>query len=256
VTDTAVERLVKLEAVHNFRDLGGYPTLDGRSTRWNRLYRADGLHRLTAADLDVLRPLGLRTVIDLRTQRELDERGQFPIGQYPVRYHHLSVIDVTWDRDDTVGDGGDDPVEFLTAQYHALLAQGQARLAEAFALLAETDALPAVFHCAVGKDRTGLLAALVLSALGVDDVTVATDYGLSREAMTRMFAWVERQGPEAKAAWQRVPASHLAAEPEALLRVLAGLRDRHGSIVDYLGSIGVERRVLLRLADELLTPSA
>ncbi len=60
-------RLVRLDAVHNFRDLGGYPTVDGRTTRWGLVYRADGLYRLTDTDLDVVRRLGLRSVIDLRT---------------------------------------------------------------------------------------------------------------------------------------------------------------------------------------------
>src|SRR6478752_9516872 len=69
------DRLVVLEAVHNFRDLGGYPTADGRVTRWRTLYRADGLHRLTPGDVELLRPLGLRTVLDLRTDRELEQRG-------------------------------------------------------------------------------------------------------------------------------------------------------------------------------------
>ena len=72
-------RLIALDGVHNFRDMGGYPTVDGRTTRWGRLYRADGLFRLTTDDVEALRPLGLRTVVDLRTQEEIDLRGRFPV---------------------------------------------------------------------------------------------------------------------------------------------------------------------------------
>ena len=94
------QRLIDLGAVHNFRDLGGYVADDGREVRWRRLFRADGLDRLTAADLDLLRPFGLRTVIDLRSAGEIDQRGRFPFEQYPVTFHHLAVIDTTRNTDD------------------------------------------------------------------------------------------------------------------------------------------------------------
>src|SRR5258705_11188575 len=90
------DRLVALEAVHNFRDLGGYTTADGRTTLWRTVYRADGLYRLTPADVVALEPLGLRTVIDLRSVPELDERGRFPVEVHPVAFHHLPIVDKTW----------------------------------------------------------------------------------------------------------------------------------------------------------------
>ena len=142
--DRLPDRLVALEAVHNFRDLGGYTTIDGRVTRWQTLYRADGLHRLTTADVEALRALGLHTVVDLRTDRELDERGTFPVDAYPVTFHHLPVIDVTWDPN--TGDESD-PAEFLFHQYESLLAYGEPLFAKAFHLLGLPGALPAVFHC-------------------------------------------------------------------------------------------------------------
>src|SRR3954451_1702516 len=99
---SAVEttRHVALESAFNFRDLGGYPAGEGRRTRWRTLFRSDGLHRLTPADVEILRGLGLRTVIDLRTGDELEERGRFPVDAHPVGYHHLSLMDVIWDRAD------------------------------------------------------------------------------------------------------------------------------------------------------------
>ena len=105
-------RVITLEAVHNFRDLGGYPTVDGRVTRWRTLFRSDGLDRLTGADLEVVRELGIRTVIDLRTQGELDARGRFPVEAHPVAFHHLPGIDVTWDPD-YVPDPSSPPADFL-----------------------------------------------------------------------------------------------------------------------------------------------
>jgi protein-tyrosine phosphatase len=244
------ERLVVLEGVHNFRDLGGYTTEDGRVTRWRTLYRADGLNRLTPADVEVLRPLGLRTVIDLRTDREL-ERGRFPLDVYPLSFHHLPVVDVTWDPTPSA-DEPTDPAEFLLAQYPLLLASGEPLFAKAFHVLAVPGALPAVFHCAAGKDRTGILAGLLLAALGVPHELVAEDYGLSREAMERARRWAASHSPEIAKLWDRVPATHLAAEPAAMFGLLSRLVERHGSVRQYLVSIGVSNAVVSRLEATLL----
>ena len=247
--DRLPDRLVALEAVHNFRDLGGYTTTDGRVTRWQTLYRADGLHRLTGVDVEALRALGLHTVVDLRTDRELDERGTFPVDAYPVTFHHLPVIDVTWDPN--VGDELD-PAEFLFHQYESLLAYGEPLFAKAFHLLGLPGALPAVFHCAAGKDRTGILAALILSALGVPHGVVTEDYGLSRSAMVRMREWATAHSPELAAAWDNAPSSHLAAEPEAMARLLAALSARHGAVRRYVVSLGVSNALLTHLESSLL----
>ena len=183
-------RLIALDGVHNFRDLGGYPTADGRTTRWGRLYRADGLFRLTTADVEALRPLGLRTVVDLRTHEELELRGRFPVEAHPVAFHHIPVLDTTWAHPD---ERIDDVAEFLCGKYQEMLTDAPHRFAEALDLMGAADALPAVFHCAAGKDRTGVTAMLVLGSLGVPREYIAADYQLTAEAMDRMLAWAQRQ---------------------------------------------------------------
>ena len=95
-------RQIRLGAVHNFRDLGGYPA-DGGTTRWGMIYRADGLFRLTPDDLRVVATLNLRTVIDLRTFRELEANGRFPFEHHPVDFVHVPVIDQTWSRENVPG---------------------------------------------------------------------------------------------------------------------------------------------------------
>ncbi len=245
------DRVLALEAVHNFRDLGGYATADGRITRWQVLYRADGLHRLSPADVEVLRGLGLRTVLDLRSDRELAERGTFPVDVYPVTFHHLPVIDVTWDREHAWK--VTDPAEFLFQQYVALLSDGEPLFAKAFHLLGVPGALPAVFHCAAGKDRTGILAALLLASLGVPHDVVAEDYGLSRQAVERTLRWAEAHSPEMSALYGAIPPSHLAAEPEAMARLLSRVAEHHGSVRDYVVSIGVSNALLARLETVLLS---
>lgn len=256
VSTTAVpDRLLTLEAVHNFRDLGGYTSADGRVTRWHTLYRADGLHRVSPADVSTLRALGLRTVIDLRTDKEVRDRGTFPVDAYPVTFHHLPVIDVTWDAD-SAGHDPDDPSAFLFHQYESLLDYGEPLFAKAFHILGVPGALPAVFHCAVGKDRTGILAALLLASLGVPHAVVAEDYGLSRPAVERIRQWAEVHHPELAATWRGVPAHHMAAEPAAMSRLLAMLAQRHGSVRDYVVSIGVSNALLAHLEAALLDDPA
>jgi len=245
------DRRLILEAVHNFRDLGGYPTGDGRVTRWRTLYRADGLQRCSPADVEALRALDLHTVIDLRTDRELEERGRFPVDLYPVTFHHLPVIDVTWDVE-SVGDH-DRAADFLFHQYRSLLAYGEPLFAKAFHLLGLPGALPAVFHCAAGKDRTGILAALILAAMGVPHELVSEDYGLSRGAIERTREWALVHNPELAAVWDTVPANHMAAEPEAISHFLEVLADEHGSVRNYVVSIGVPNALLLHLESALLT---
>lgn len=254
------ERLIGLGAVHNFRDLGGYETTHGRQTRWRRLFRADGLDRLTAEDIEVLRPYGLRTVIDLRSAGELSERGRFPIDSYPVTFHHLSVIDSTRRRDDDeardlFAEAAADPdgvVDFLTSAYQHMLERGGEKLAQAVALLAEPGALPAVFHCAAGKDRTGLLAALVLSGLGVPDDVVADDYALSAGAFARTREWAGVHMPELVPWMDSVPAALQGAHPDAMRNTLQHIDSEHGGARGFVARFGVAGDVWDRLAAELL----
>lgn len=251
-------RLVRLDAVHNFRDLGGYELGDGRELGWGRLFRADGLHRLTAGDVAVMDALGVRTVVDLRSSAELDEHGHYPFGRHPVAFHHLPVLDATWQRDELppVDDTEEGATEFLVWAYRDMLDRAADRFAYAIGVLAVPGALPAVFHCAAGKDRTGLLAALVLGGLGVDHEVIVADYALTRSGMERMRAWVRVNHPEMAERMGETPAFMLAANPEAMRVVLAGLVAEHGSIRAYLSSIGVGRALLDQLADALTAPIA
>ena len=242
-------RLVALDAVHNFRDLGGYPARDGLTTRWGRLFRADGLHRLTPTDVESVRDLGLRTVIDLRTQNEIDQYGRFPHETIPVTFTHLSIMDTTWN---TVERPAESPHEFLVWAYTDMLEQGAERFARALVELSLPGALPAVFHCAAGKDRTGMLAALLLSALEVPRSIVLADYALTADGIERMRRWAAREFPEMSERMAETPSHFMAALPDALGEVLDALADRYGSIAEYLQAIGVGNATLDLLAEALL----
>jgi len=243
-------RLIQLDAVHNFRDMGGYPAAAGTTTRWRTLFRADGLYRLAGDDLEVVRRLGLRTVIDLRSNGELAERGTFPHDLHPVDFHHVPVIDSTWQHLDR-SDADDDPVAFLEWAYHDMLREGPQRFAQAIEQLSRPDAFPAVFHCAAGKDRTGVLAMLLLGSLGVPQHYIVADYALTVEGIERMRAWAQRTSPEMLERMTDAPSAFMSAAPEAMARVIDTIC-LDGSIRDYTLSLGVTPGALDRLATQLL----
>lgn len=171
-------RHVVCDGAFNVRDLGGYPTADGSRTKLGTVYRADGLHRASADDVQRLGELGWRTVLDLRTLSEL-EHGEFRCPGTEVV--HLPVLKETWDIAGV--DHDTDPVEYLVDRYLEMLDQGAVAFASAFDILAAPGRRPVVFHCSAGKDRAGVLAALLLAAVGVADKIIAADYALSGTAI-------------------------------------------------------------------------
>ena len=177
------DRHIPFDTVFNFRDLGGYETADGRRIRMGRLYRADGIHRLEGDDIGRVRDLGIRCVIDLRTAGEL-ERGRFPVDDHPVDHHHLPVISEIWPEDALVERAED----YLAARYIDMLTSGTDAFVGALEVMASSDNFPLVFHCAAGKDRTGIVAALLLSVLGVDDELIAADYAVTAEHIDELDA--------------------------------------------------------------------
>lgn len=233
---------------HNFRDLGGYGTVDGRRTRWRCLFRADGLSQLTTEDKAQITELGIATVIDLRTALEVDARGRFPEDMGAVSYYHLPLTD-TFPGEEQAPAWDD--AAFVTARYLGMLAEGTESVAEAVRILAEPRNRPAVFHCSVGKDRTGVLAAVMLGFLGVSDDIIVEDYALSRRAMLQMLDSLRREYPDAGEVVERYAPVILAVEPATMAGFLAVVRADFGSFAGLADSLGVSAEVD-RLKAELL----
>ena len=253
-------RVIALDGVHNFRDLGGYPadTPAGPGTvRWGLVHRADGLQRLTPDDVAVLRERGLAMVIDLRTDAELQDRGRFPVDQHDVEFHHLPVIDRTWVPGEVPE--FDNAHDFLMWAYRDMLAVGAPKLAAALALIAEADDTPLVFHCAAGKDRTGLLAALLLAVVGVPHEYIAADYGKTAEAMVPMraawAAWAAERGPAQVAQLNTDRTHYFEAPAPVMAELLEELTAIHGSVTDFVRSLGVTDATIERLQARLVEPA-
>ncbi|MGD9796739.1 MAG: tyrosine-protein phosphatase [Acidimicrobiia bacterium] len=242
-------RHVEFEACFNFRDLGGYETVDGRTVAWGHVYRSDMFHRMTEADRGRLHELGLRTVVDLRSTAELGRYGRF--DHHEVDFHHHPLFEEETTRLPPLP-GLDDPEPADPAGAYLLIAEeGAAAMAAAVRVLAERDH-PAVFHCAAGKDRTGMLAALLLTALGVPEDVVVADYQLTDLALPRQVDWFDRFEPDTAEELRRRPAWLLASPAHVMRAFLDGLRQRHGSPLGYLTDAGLDDDVLGGLRARLL----
>jgi protein-tyrosine phosphatase len=243
--EAPAERHVPFETVFNFRDLGGYAAANGATVKWRTLYRADGIHRLS---LDDIAPLGLHTVLDLRTPEE-HERAHF--AHDSVGFHHLPILQASWDRDAFTH--VPDAVEFLSDRYVDMLTEGRDSIAGALRIMANADAFPLVFHCAAGKDRTGVVAAIVLSILGVSDDDIAADYSLSGHHMARFKDWIITTFPDAADAMTKQPDAFLEAPAEAMDRFLHRVSGAFGSVEGYVAELGIGHHVVDAVRENLLT---
>ncbi|WFE40445.1 tyrosine-protein phosphatase [Micromonospora sp. WMMD998] len=230
----------------NFRDLGGWRTADGRAVARGRLYRSDSLAKLTGDDLGRFAALGVRTVIDLRYPWEIVERGRAP-ESLGVTWHNLSIEHRPYVQADI--DPDVDPWRYLADRYAEVAEDGVVELRRALEVIAH-DEHPLVFHCASGKDRTGLLAALVLALLGVHTDQIAADFALTERATGALVAeWRDRNGGATPGwpAYGRAPA-------ELIRLVLAELVAAHGSVRGYVtGQLGVREETIAALRARLLT---
>ena len=239
-------RHLPLEGTRNLRDIGGYPAANGRQTRWGTLFRSDCPDRLSPAGQTWLLDANLRTVIDLRDREEVAERPNIFADSLRVRYRHLPLFD---------GPPPDAVPPELDVGYWRILEGRQPRVRAVFEALVEPDALPALIHCHAGKDRTGVIVALALAAVGVPHPTVAADYALSATCLGAPYveetrAWFTLKG------WSWEDYGHLAGAPaELMLALLSQVDRRYGSVPGYLTSIGLSPGQLERLR-ELLTEAA
>ena len=231
------DRQIHLRGSFNFRDLGGYRARSGQTVRWRTLFRADALHRIDLDELEEFAALEIRTVLDLRTRTELDS-GRIEADHLGITHLHLPVLGQVWEPEELPADA--DPGQVLGDLYVEMLTIGAPALAEALRTLADTERLPAVFHCAAGKDRTGVLAAIVLSLLGVDDRIILADYTRTAVSMTAMLERLATEDPETHTAMTVQPSPYMASPPEAMTRFLTHVREQHGSVVGYVRSIGVD----------------
>jgi protein tyrosine/serine phosphatase len=237
-------RGVDFTDVYNFRDLGGYRTADGTPVAWCRLYRSDDLGRLRDEDFEQFAALGIRTVVDLRRPNEVAELGRIPELD-GVTYHHVHLDHPLWPSQQFADTA--ERTTYVIERYQEMSVAAGAGIGTALRLIADPSTAPLVFHCIAGKDRTGIVSALTLSLLGVDDETIADDYALSEDAEPAAWAYYRRLKPDL------VRPAHITISPrEAMLAFLTALRSEYGSIEAYASTIGVTGRDVSAMRGHLL----
>ena len=238
-------RNLGFSATYNFRDVGGYPGLDGRTVRWRRLFRSDALHRLGAADNEAFSQLGVRTVIDLRRASEVEKFGRVP-ERYGLDYRNLVLKHVDWEEvespDETVRE------RWLADRYLNFAEDGREALLGSLQVIADPANAPVIVHCMAGKDRTGTVCALALALLGVSDEDIAADYALTTSAMRPLTAYLMEKHPSAVLGNEHMFDS----PPGAMLMFLADLRELHGSVEDYALEIGLTGAEIASMRTHLL----
>ena len=241
----------RFDALVNFRDLGGHETETGRFTRRGVIYRADGVQRCTPADVAQLESLGVKRVVDLRTAHERVSDGLFDPRHPSIEYRHVPLLD------DVSGIGEIAHGEPLVVSYLQMINDSSGRIVEAVNAVVGSPG-PVVFHCIAGKDRTGVLAALLLRAVGVPHDVVVADYAKSHAAMDCLVAWYVANRASAGAPLTAVaPDDHqrrrlMGAEPRWMAKVLEVLEPRHGGAERYLLGAGVTPSTLRALRTRLV----
>ena len=244
----------EVDGAVNFRDLGGYRAGAVRIRR-GLLYRSGMTHTITPAGLQALvERYGLRTVIDLRAPSELAEDGVPAFDRFGIRYHHAPVFDnvtmTTEARAQRLAEMRAGTYDW-TGIYVRMVDVGAAAYRQLFEVLARPDALPAVFHCAAGRDRTGVAAALLLAALGVEPEDIAADYALTGVHLRPHAGRFLRPSAPMRLTADEI-ARALDTSADAMAHFLALVTEQHGSVEGYLMSIGVAPETLMAIRDRLL----
>lgn len=250
------ERTLNINGAGNFRDIGGYPTQDGRRVRWGRVYRSGYLAELTPDGLAQVESLGVRLTCDLRSEQEVSMApNRLPDG---TRYLRLPVA-ARENRLARLYTLFVDRRRMLVAMpntYRYLLIDGNPRLfGRVLTELADEANLPAVIHCSAGKDRTGLSVALLYLILGVPDEIIIADYSLSNQH----YPFFRRMSEAMIDPIRRLRVTVdditplLTAHPDTLRATLAHIREKYGTVEAYLlGPAGMDAATLERLREIML----
>ncbi|HEY6875950.1 MAG TPA: tyrosine-protein phosphatase [Candidatus Dormibacteraeota bacterium] len=232
-------RALHWPACQNTRDLGGIPARGG-VTRSGAVIRSDNLAHLTAEGREAMHAYGVTTVIDLRSAGELARSPSPFAAGVGATYVHRELID-----DSNMNEIGD--AASMLERYLYIVNSRPGAFRGVFEAIAYAEGC-VLFHCFAGKDRTGLIAAMMLELAGVTPEDIAADYGETDLQLASQYElWIAEAGPEKRAAY----AEELRCPPERILGVLEHVDRRWGGVASYLEAAGLPPAAIDRLASKL-----
>jgi len=251
------ERLVPLQGSWNFRDMGGYQTSNGSRVKWGQIFRSDNLAHLTDSDQALLKQMGMKLVCDFRTPAESKRWPDRLPNDNSIHYLQLPIIHGEREFDFYQEKIGKGEVSWLTEEFMIdanirILDEYGDTLGNVFHRLAEPNNRPIAFHCAGGRDRTGVCAALILLSLGVPEETVLYDYCLSGVFISKHREKINER-IRSRGVDPETVALYYTATPHFFVPVINHIREAYGSSANYLRSkAGVSDKTLDLLKKELL----
>ncbi|MYM63256.1 tyrosine-protein phosphatase [Pseudomaricurvus sp. HS19] len=255
----APSRVVPLEGGINFRDLGGYETADGEQVRWRKLFRCGHLADLSAADIRVLEQLGISQVHDFRRQDEQAGTPSQPLAAATINDYDMSLGSLVrfWELLRAGQLSGSRAHELVVDSYHNGAGEVAPHYRRLFQALLDNRDQATLFHCAAGKDRTGLAAALILSALGVSRQQVVEDYLLTRDHFDAEALIVKVEGHLRRAGvseWERGWLEpYCSVHEDNIEAFFDGISRRYGTLDHYLRTeLGLEEAQRQQLREAYL----
>jgi protein-tyrosine phosphatase len=262
----AYEQVIDLEGTTNTRDIGGYLTNDLRTIRQRQIIRSENLSRLTASDFQKLEDIGVKTVIDLRSDREHDHSPTVWLGDNPPQFFHFPIGDAqnNWFKAQRKlmkksRFTEEQSLEHMKEGYHMIAEDGPPSYEKLMDLVLDQSNWPILIHCNAGKDRTGVAVALIMEALGVNRETIMEEFLLTNEIgrtgeksvllakESKKYSKTGR-GPSASA-WYPI----VGVQPEMLEAFYAHVDEQYGSLNAFLTKLGVDQEARSALIESLTT---
>jgi len=244
------ERHLTWEACLNARDVGGYATADGGETRWGAFVRSDNLARLTSAGCEALIDYGVRTIIDLRSPSEVT-RDTHPFAEgnsrpTTPRYLNIPLIN----NGDEAGMTAMSAANTQLASYWVMIDWFGANFAAVLGAFADAQPGTVLAHCYAGKDRTGLVTAMLLSVAGVSRETIVVDYAVTDQYLEPMYREIRAAGPQDPERLERL-SQFLVSLPETMRAALEYIDEKYGGMQSYLRRAGLSDEEMLRIRNRL-----
>lgn len=239
-----VSKPIPLEKTYNTRELGGYPTQNGGKTRMGRFLRSDSLHDLSAESREQLLQMGLCCILDLRTEEEAKQLPCPFLRTDGVEYRNVPLIDSVASNEFRGGFP-----ESMGEMYVGLLKNSAKGFAECIQTIARHPSGLIFFHCAVGKDRTGVLAMLLLSLAGVPSDVILQDYAASAENIRPL---AQRQADYLRTQGIAIPPYVFQSEPENIQLAMDFIQEQFGSAENYLVQAGCSEAVLREIKEQFV----